>query len=144
MRPPSTDDSQAVRDALAADAADAQWHADRVPGGDRLVRLATAERLLAPEYVLNSPANRLQLRSETIANQTEASWYFEEFVRTVETAYASGDVVVVMGQEVVVLQGTGGPSDGRRMLRRFTNVWRRIEGEWRQIARHASVAGPAE
>lgn len=144
MSPTPSETSEAVAAALAADRSDALWHAARTAQRDRVAQAETAERLLAPEYVLNSPANRLQLRSETIDNQTEASWYFDEFERTVETAYASGDVVVVMGHEVVVLQGTGGPSDGRRMLRRFTNVWRCIGGEWRQIARHASVAGPAE
>jgi ketosteroid isomerase-like protein len=102
----------------------------------------TIERLYAPEFMLNSPVDKLQSRQETIdllrrisARQTEKS-------RAIEVAYASGDVVVIMGSESLVWQDTGTGLDGEPTTRRFTNVWRQIDGSWKRIARHANNVTP--
>jgi hypothetical protein len=54
-------------------------------------------------------------------------------------AHESGDVVVIMGREVVVYEDFGTPYDGQRVHRRFTNAFRMIDGAWCQILRHAST-----
>jgi hypothetical protein len=43
-----------------------------------------------------------------------------------------------MGEEVVVPR-TGAPNAGKRIHRRFTDVFRRENGEWRYDVRHANV-----
>ncbi len=48
------------------------------------------------------------------------------------------DVVVIMGEEIVV-PGEGMANAGQRVRRRFTDVFRRENGEWRHDLRHANV-----
>jgi hypothetical protein len=52
----------------------------------------------------------------------------------IEQMFRHGDVVVVMGRDIVV-----DPPEGRVSNRRFTSVWQREGGAWRSIARHAHV-----
>ena len=88
----------------------------------------------------NSPANKLQSRAETLEIIGKGPGWFSTYERTIEAAYASGDVVVLMGREVVVYEDFGTPYDGRRVHRRFTNVWRLVDGAWMVLLRHASTA----
>lgn len=48
------------------------------------------------------------------------------------------DMVVIMGEEIVV-SGGGAANAGQRVRRRFTDVFRRENGEWRHDLRHANV-----
>lgn len=48
------------------------------------------------------------------------------------------DMVVIMGEEIVV-PGGGAANAGQRVWRRFTDVFRRENGEWRHDLRHANV-----
>jgi ketosteroid isomerase-like protein len=98
------------------------------------------EQLYAPEFTLNSPANRIQGRKETIDLLRNSGMRQTGVNRNIEAAYASGpDVVVIMGHESLVWEGTGSDLDGRRTARRFTNIWRRIDGKWRSIGRQATT-----
>jgi hypothetical protein len=47
------------------------------------------------------------------------------------------DIVVIMGEEIVV--PGNGANAGQRIRRRFTDVFRRENGEWRHDLRHANV-----
>ena len=44
-----------------------------------------------------------------------------------------------MGHESLVWDSTGTDRDGRRTARRFTNIWRKVGGDWRHIARQATT-----
>jgi hypothetical protein len=105
--------------------------------------VALVERLYAPEFTLNSPARRIQTRQETLDLLARSGMRQTDYTRRIEAAYASGEVVVLMGEESLVWEGTQSALDGRRTHRRFTNAWRRIDGEWRQILRQATTV-PAE
>jgi len=48
------------------------------------------------------------------------------------------DIVVLMGEEIVV-PGEGMADAGRRIRRRFTDVFRKEDGEWRHDLRHSNV-----
>lgn len=50
------------------------------------------------------------------------------------------DMVILMGEEIVV-PGEGMANAGQRVRRRFTDVFRRENGEWRHDLRHANVLG---
>ena len=52
------------------------------------------------------------------------------------------DMVVIMGEEIVV--PGNGANAGQRVRRRFTDVFRRENGEWRHDLRHANVLGIEE
>jgi ketosteroid isomerase-like protein len=103
------------------------------------------EQLYAPEFTLNSPANKIQSRKETIDLLRSSHMRQTAVSRNIEAAYASGpDVIVIMGYESLVWEGTGSDLDGRRTARRFTNIWRRIDGQWRSIGRQATSVPVAE
>ena len=53
------------------------------------------------------------------------------------------DVVVIMGEEIVV-PGEGMANAGQRVRRRFTDVFRRENGEWRHDLRHVPSPEPRE
>jgi hypothetical protein len=53
------------------------------------------------------------------------------------------DMVVLMGEEIVV-PGEGMANAGQRVHRRFTDVFRRENGEWRHDLRHANVISVEE
>lgn len=113
---------------------------------DEALRLALSsrdfdavERLYAPEFTLNGPAGRIQTRQETIDLLRKTSARQSDVERTIEAAYAAGDVVVIMGHESLVWEDTASERDGKRTARRFTNVWQRVEGGWRHIARQATT-----
>ena len=59
--------------------------------------------------------------------------------QTIDYAGSHGpDMVVIMGEEVVV-PGEGLADAGKRIYRRFTDVFRRENGQWRHDLRHANV-----
>ncbi len=99
------------------------------------------ETLHGPEFILNGPSGKLQSRTETMKLLRASSARQTDLERVVEAAYQSGDdVVVIMGRESLTWEGTGRADlDGRRTARRFTNVWHRVDGNWRYIARQATT-----
>ncbi len=76
--------------------------------------LETVERLYAPEFTLNSPAGRIQSQETIDLLLTRPTMRQTDVRRTIEAAYASGDVVVIMGYESLVWEGTGTELDGQR------------------------------
>lgn len=101
--------------------------------------LETLERYYAAGFTLNGPAGRIQSREETLERLRESSMQQTDVERVIEAAFSVGEVVVIMGRESLVWEGTGSELDGKRTARRFTNVWHRIDGEWRYVARQATT-----
>ena len=90
----------------------------------------------APEFRLQNSANRVLTAEQVLQQFRTGATRFSDYHRTIETAYQSGDVVVLMGEERVT------PAGGSPVIRRFTSVWRRTPAGWRQIARQSTnVAG---
>lgn len=130
----------ATKDEIAADTVTSVLELDEG------LRLALSSRdfdtiagLYAPEFMLNGPAGQVQTREETIGLLRTTTARQSDVERTIEAAYAVGDVVVIMGYESLVWEDTGSERDGKRTARRFTNVWQRGEGGWRHIARQATT-----
>ena len=130
-------DDRLVREALLAD----QELRDALHDHD----VETVERLYAPEFTLNSPAMRIQTREQTIDFVRNRNMRQVGATRDIEAAYRSGDdVVVIMGYESFVWEGTGSDLDGRPTARRFTNVLRLVDGHWQHIARQATTVAVRE
>jgi len=90
--------------------------------------------LFAENYIVNSPLQRVLNRKEMLGALGAGRIRHLAYDITIETMERSGDVVVVMGRDRVT-----DPPDGTVSLRRYTDVWRRVDGSWRGIARHAHV-----
>ncbi|HLA15235.1 MAG TPA: nuclear transport factor 2 family protein [Gemmatimonadaceae bacterium] len=48
-----------------------------------------------------------------------------------------GDIAVVMGADSVTFAAPA-PNAGRKITRRFTDIWRFQDNQWRFVARHAN------
>jgi hypothetical protein len=122
---------------LAADAA----QRDAVANVD----LDAIAAIAHPNLRINAPNNRILSKEELIALVGSGEIRNEVFERFPESATITGDVGVVMGREVV---RPGEASEQARMYgagmldRRYTNVYVRVDGQWRHLARHANIVPP--
>jgi ketosteroid isomerase-like protein len=105
-------------------------HADAVLRGD----LAAVDRLWTEDFRVNNPFNEIdnaaRIRSKRLT--------YSSFVREPEEILVHGNTVIVMGRETVVPKADS-PDAGKTIHRRYTNIWMKRSGQWRLIARHASV-----
>jgi ketosteroid isomerase-like protein len=105
-------------------------HADAVLRGD----LAALDKLWTEDFRVNNPFNEID-KADRI--RTGAVTY-SSFVRVPESVLIHGDTVIVMGSETVVPKGNSTDA-GKTIKRRYTNIWMKRKGQWRLVARHASV-----
>ena len=89
-------------------------------------------QFFAKEFRLQNSANRVLTGEQVLEQFRTGATRFSDYSRSIEAAYASGDVVVLMGAERVR------PKGGTVVTRRFTSVWQRTGAEWRQIARQST------
>lgn len=96
------------------------------------------DRIWSQEYVVNSPMNVAIGKPKVLELLRNGRIAHISCVGAIEHMSRYGDTIVVMGRETVVNEPGGQPIE-----RRYTNVWRLEDGEWKGIARHANiVAGP--
>lgn len=110
---------------------DAQ-EADAVLRGD----FARLDELWADDFVVNNPSNAVGFGREGPVRRGAIT--YSSFQRVAEFVALRGDVVIVMGREVVVPKAPTANA-GRTLHRRYTNVWMRTAQGWRLAARHANV-----
>lgn len=112
---------------------------DAVVAGDT----TTLERIWSPAYVVNNPGNMVSLRPEVLDRVRKGLIAYTAYDLLIERVTFSGDLAIVMGAERVTPKR--GPMACRVVDRRFTDIWRRQDDEWRSIARHANIvaASPA-
>jgi len=107
-----------------------QEHAQAVLTGD----LKTMDKYWTPDFIVNNPFNEID-RADRIRN---GSVTYSSFIRESEAITVHENTVIVMGHETVVPKGNS-PAAGKTIQRRYTNIWMKRDGQWRLIARHASV-----
>ena len=97
---------------------------------------------LHPNFMVNGPNNRCGGREQVIGLFKAGALSHEQFEREVESTSITGNVGIVMGNEMVV------PSDGSPLAaafgrnplqRRFTDIYLFENGTWTLLARQASV-----
>ncbi|MCO6510428.1 MAG: nuclear transport factor 2 family protein [Aridibacter famidurans] len=96
------------------------------------------EKLWDDSMVVNSPLNLITKKRDVLDRVSDGRIAYASFERRIESIVVQGSIAVVMGSE------TGVPSPthdlkAARMNRRFTNIWAKKEGAWRQIARHSNL-----
>ena len=96
--------------------------------------LAALDRLWTDDFLINSPINVVNDKQRTLALLEAGRIRHTSLSQKVEHMYRHGDVVVVMGSDQVT-----DPPDDTVTHRRFTNLWRLEQGEWRCFARHANA-----
>jgi ketosteroid isomerase-like protein len=94
--------------------------------------VATLERLMSADFIVNSPLNRIHTRDQVLDLLSRGVIRHLSYDVHIELLQRHGDVVFVMGRDVVT-----NPPDAVPLHRRFTNVWEPAGGSWRMIGRHA-------
>lgn len=100
------------------------------------------ESFWSPELLVNGPHNRLLVGIDATLDMVRKGIIdFERFDRSVERVEIEPDIAVSMGSEAIMQKR--GPQAGQLIHRRYTNVWRHTDGQWKLRFRHANVI-PAE
>jgi hypothetical protein len=90
-------------------------------------------------FVANTPGNAVVKGEQMLAQFARGTVSYAAVEQKIEYAGSHGpDIVVLMGEEVVV-PGADAANAGKRIHRRFTDVFRKENGEWRHDLRHANV-----
>lgn len=101
---------------------------------------ATAEsERFSTTFVANTPGNVVVTGEQMLQRFAEGALSYQSVEQRLDYAGSHGpDVVVLMGEEIVV-PGPRARDAGKRIHRRFTDVFRKENGEWRHDLRHANV-----
>jgi hypothetical protein len=92
------------------------------------------------ELHVNNPFNMVVNREQVIQNIKSTLIEYSEYKQESEYYGIFDDVVIVMGKETAIPIGDN-PNKGKKLIRRYTDVYKLINGEWKEIARHANVVG---
>lgn len=93
---------------------------------------------LAVDVIVNSPLGTINRRADTLAAFGRGFIRYSSFDRRIEYAGKLGDLVVIMGEEILAPKDKA-PNAGKIVHRRFTDIWRNEQGVWRLALRQATV-----
>ncbi len=100
------------------------------------------EAIWSEHFMVNSPVNQVAPnRAVVLEIFRQGRAHYSSFDRRIEQIRFDGDIAIVMGGETVQPTGNA-PQAGQTVQRRFTHIWKREEGSWRLIARHANNIAP--
>jgi hypothetical protein len=95
--------------------------------------------VFAPDLVVNSPINVVVTRDNVLARMRGGQIAYESnMMRTFEFVGVRGELVLVMGEEVVRPVGDA-PHAGKTVHRRFTDLWKTYDSVWRLAFRQATI-----
>ena len=98
----------------------------------------TLKKFWSADFTVNNPFNTItEAGKNTLDRPVIRRLTYLRFERNIEKVLVKGDVVITMGNELVVEKGKNGES-GRTIKRRYTNIWMKQNNEWKTIARHAN------
>jgi hypothetical protein len=98
----------------------------------------TLKKIWAEEFHVNSPSYFVADRNKVIQRIKSTIIEYSTFTQEPEYYGVFGDVVVVMGKETVVPIGDN-PDKDKTVIRRYTDIYKNFNGEWKEIARHANI-----
>ena len=105
-------------------------HAAAVLSGD----LKEMDKYWTEDFMVTNPFNEID-RANRIRNGAVT---YASFQRICEAVKIQDNTAILMGKEIVVPKGKS-PDAGKTINRRYTNIWMKLNGAWRLVARHASV-----
>jgi ketosteroid isomerase-like protein len=96
------------------------------------------DSLWSDDLVVTNPLNKLVTKAEVLEMVKSGFLVITSYERKIEYLHIYGDMAVVAGSETVVWGGKM-PVAGRPEVLRFTGIWSKQRGRWREIARHANI-----
>ena len=94
--------------------------------------------LLADDLAVNNPQNGASVKGATGQRSAAGKISYRRYDRVIEFAGLRGDMVLLMGEEIILPNVPRGGSAGE-IRRRFTDLWRPVDGGWKLTARQATV-----
>lgn len=94
--------------------------------------------LLADDLAVNNPQNGVSVRGATGQRSAAGQISYSRYDRVIEYAGLRGNMVLLMGEEIVRPKTPGGTS-AREVRRRFTDLWVPVDGGWKLTARQATL-----
>lgn len=87
------------------------------------------------DMMVNNPYNMIILKREEVFNRIHSGVInYSSFTREVEEIMIYDDFIVSMGHETLAQK-----TSNVKQTRRYTNIWRQYEGQWKIAVRHANV-----
>ncbi len=109
-------------------------HAMAIFKGDAI----SLDSLMSDDINVNHPTNRiLNEKAELLKLIRQGTIKYSSFERNPEKFLFYDAMVIVMGNETVV-PAKGAPNEGKKLQRRYTNVWMKKNGKWLLTVRHAN------
>ena len=100
---------------------------------------ATLRKIWDRFLIVNAPMNTVVLGGEdSVARTFTTDMAYSSFTREIEQLLVRGDMVISMGNEIIVPFGNE-PKEEQAIKRRYTNIWMKQNGAWTLVARHASI-----
>ncbi|MGZ4790048.1 MAG: nuclear transport factor 2 family protein [Terriglobales bacterium] len=98
-------------------------------------------RLWSDDFVVTNPLNKFVNKQQVLGMMRSGFLQIPKYDRQIEYMKTYGDTVIVAGNETV-LWGGKMPNKGKTEHLRFTAVWMKQNGRWREVARHANIVPP--
>lgn len=96
------------------------------------------DSLINDDVTVNHPTNRIvKEKKELLELIRKGVIRYDSFERTPEEFLFYENMVVVMGSETVI-PSAGAPNAGKKLSRRYTNIWMQNNGRWQLYVRHAN------
>ncbi len=111
-----------------------QLEAQATISGDTI----TLKKLWSPGFVVNNPANMVVNVAQIRQLMKEGKIAYTTFSRVTEKVTITGPVAVTMGYEENEPEKAT-DNAGKKVTRRYTNVWLKEEAGWKIIARQATI-----
>ena len=96
------------------------------------------DRLWSEDFVVTNPLNKFVTKQQVLGMVRSGVLVITSYDRQIEYLRPYGETVIVAGTETVVWGGKM-PNAGRTEHLRFTGIWMKQRGRWREVARHANI-----
>ena len=95
-------------------------------------------KLMSKNIVVQNPENVIVGYRKIIDRVKSGKINYSSFERKIENIAFINGIAVVMGLEAIVPKGDT-ENTGKMVKRRFTNIWAKENGNWKLIARQATI-----
>jgi hypothetical protein len=96
------------------------------------------DQLWSDDMVVTNPLNKFVNKRQVLEMVKSGFLVITSYDRQIEYLRVYGDTVIAAGNETVVWGGKM-PNAGKTEHLRFTGVWMKQRGHWREVARHANI-----
>lgn len=95
------------------------------------------KKVWAPDMIVNAPINKIVLGGQV---KMVASGFikYKSLESHNEKMIVKDNLIISMGTETLETLGSNYPTAGQMVVRRYTNIWQKQNGNWILIARQAS------